>query len=140
MDTDTEDSEHNLTFTVMNIKECDYQYMDEPPRNLLNKNSIILPITLENNDIKARTYFLMDTGSSFRCISPRLAKLLEVAIKKNTKGTIKNCKKDTTYTAIDRIGSTEEEKIRLTYNSSPQCHSSKLRLKSLTSSTTLMML
>ncbi|KAK4517143.1 glutamate--cysteine ligase [Mucor velutinosus] len=118
MDTDTESDEQNMTFAAMNIKDCEYQYMNEPPRNLLNKNSIILPITLENNDIKVRTYFLLDTGSSFSCISPKLAKILEVKINKDIKGTIKTCKKDT---VIDRIGSTEED-IKIIYNSR-QCYS-----------------
>ena len=118
MDTDTESDEQNMTFAAMNIKDCEYQYMDEPPHNLLNKNSIILPITLENNDVKVRTYFLLDTGSSFSCISPKLAKILEVKINKNIRGSIKTCKKDT---VIDRIGSTEDE-IKLTYNSR-QCYS-----------------
>ncbi|OAD02921.1 hypothetical protein MUCCIDRAFT_109772 [Mucor lusitanicus CBS 277.49] len=111
MDTDTESDEQNMTFAAMNIKDCEYQYMNEPPRNLLNKNSIILPITLEHNGIKVRTYFLMDTGSSFSCISPKLAHILEIKINKNIKGTIKTCKKDT---VIDRIGSTEED-IKITY-------------------------
>ncbi|KAK4513830.1 U3 snoRNP protein [Mucor velutinosus] len=99
MDTDTEFDEQNMTFAAMSIKDCEYQYMNEPPRNLLNKNSIILPITLESNDIK-------------------LAKILEVKINKDIKGIIKACKKDT---VIDRIGSTEED-IKITYNSR-QCYS-----------------
>jgi transposase InsO family protein len=117
MDTDTEADEQNMTFAAMHIKDCEYQYTNEPPHNLLNKNSIILPITLENNGIKVRTYFLMDTGSSFSCISPKLTKTLEVKINKDIKGSIKTCKKDT---VIDRIGSTEED-IKITYNSR-QCH------------------
>ncbi|KAF1801798.1 hypothetical protein FB192DRAFT_1471394 [Mucor lusitanicus] len=95
MDTDTESDEQNMTFAAMNIKDCEYQYMNEPFRNLLNKNSIILPITLKNNGIKVRTYFLMDNGSSFSCISPKLlAHILEVKINKNIK----------------------EEDIKITYN------------------------
>ncbi|CEP13430.1 hypothetical protein, partial, partial [Parasitella parasitica] len=82
MDTDTEESEdQHLTFAALNInKDCEYQYLNEPPANLLNKNSIILPITLENSAIKVRTYFLLDTGSSFSCISPKLAQILEVKV------------------------------------------------------------
>ena len=80
-----------------------YQYLlNEPPRNLLNNNPIILLITLENNkDIKVRTYFFLDTGSSFGCISPMtIAKLLKVNSIKNIHGTtIKTCKKGT---VIDR--------------------------------------
>ena len=106
MDTDTESDEQNMTIAAMNLKDCEYQYTDEPPRNILNKNSITLPITLENMRIKVRTYFLMDTGSSFSCISLQLAKILEININKNIKGSIKTCKKDI---VIDRIGSTEED-------------------------------
>ncbi|CEP13151.1 hypothetical protein [Parasitella parasitica] len=82
MDTDIDDSaseDQNLTFAAMHIKDdnCEYQYLNEPPTNILSKNSIILPITLENNNVKVRTYFLLDTGSSFSCISPKLAKILD---------------------------------------------------------------
>ncbi|CEP12879.1 hypothetical protein, partial, partial [Parasitella parasitica] len=122
MDTDIDDSaseDQNLTFAAMHIKDnCEYQYLNEPPTNILSKNSIILPITLENNNVKVRTYFLLDTGSSFSCISPKLAKILDVKINKQTTGFIKTCKKDN---IVDRIGTTEQS-IKITYNSR-QCSS-----------------
>ncbi|CEP18551.1 hypothetical protein [Parasitella parasitica] len=71
----------------------------------------------ENNAIiKVRTNFFLDTGSSFSCISPKLAQILEVKVNSNNKGFIKTCKKDN---VIDRIGYTEEE-LTVTY-SSRQC-------------------
>ncbi|CEP14841.1 hypothetical protein [Parasitella parasitica] len=117
IDTDIDDSaseDENLTFAAMNIKDnCEYQYLNEPPTNILSRNSIILPITLENNKVKVQTYILLNTGSSFSCISPKLDKILDVKINRLNNGFIKNCRKDN---VLDRIG-TAEQLFKITYNS-----------------------
>ena len=121
MDTDEDDNnESKMLFAALSIedkKDCKLDIIDDfsqPPKDLMNNNSLILPITLESDKCVVRTYFLLDTGASFSSISPALADKLLVKINNKSKfGIIKTCQKDNVVT---RIGCTDE-KIKLTYNS-----------------------
>jgi hypothetical protein len=120
-DSDEEINDSNMTFSALAIedskqedcKSIDINEFSKPPANLLNNNSLILPITLESQHCIIRTYFLLDTGASFSCMSPALAGTLKVKINKSDFGTIKTCQRDN---VVERMGSTVE-KIKLTYNS-----------------------
>ena len=118
MDTDDE-SESKMHFAALSIedkKDCKLENNDfsQPPKHLMNNNSLILPITLESKKCIVKTYFLLDTGASFSSISPALAVKLEVEVNnKNNFGIIKTCQKDN---VVKRMGCTDE-KIKLTYNS-----------------------
>jgi len=118
MDTD-EESESKMHFAALSIedkKDCKLENDDfsQPPKHLMNNNSLILPITLESQNCIVRTYFLLDTGASFSSISPALAVKLDVKFSnKDNFGIIKTCQKDI---VVKRMGCTDE-KIKLTYNS-----------------------
>ncbi|EPB92027.1 hypothetical protein HMPREF1544_01090 [Mucor circinelloides 1006PhL] len=104
MDVDTTDAESetdgendsHLTFSALAIEDKQDQY---------------------NQHCTLKTYFLLDTGASFSCISPALADKLKIKLNKDNFGTIKTCQRDN---VVERMGSTEE-KIKLIYNSRV-CH------------------
>lgn len=119
METD-EDDESKMTFAALSLddkNECKLEENDfeQPPKDLMKNNSLILPITLESKNCIVKTYFLLDTGASFSCISPALAVKLDVhkINKKSNFGIIKTCQKNN---VVKRMGCTDE-KIKLTYNS-----------------------
>lgn len=123
-DSDDEDmTDSHITFSALAIEDktdncksndiIDTINFSKPPTDLMKNNSLILPITLESQHCTIRTYFLLDTGASFSCISPALADTLKITLNKTNIGTIKTCQKDN---VVERIGSTVE-KITLTYNS-----------------------
>ncbi|CEP10402.1 hypothetical protein [Parasitella parasitica] len=88
MDTDDDSDEFKMTFAALTIEdniECkliEDGDFSEPPKDLMKNNSIILPITLESHSCIVKTYFLLDTGASFSCISPALANKLKIQLNK----------------------------------------------------------
>ncbi|CEP10493.1 hypothetical protein, partial, partial [Parasitella parasitica] len=115
-ESDNDNSDSHMTFSALTIEDkqdnCKSTDTDfsKPPANLMKNNSLILPITLESQHCIVKTYFLLETGASFSCISPALADELKIELNKKDFGTIKTCQRDN---VVERIGSTIE-KIKIT--------------------------
>lgn len=80
---DDDNTDSHMTFSALaaiegkkpdNCKSIDITDFTVPPVNIMENNSLILPmITLESHHCTVKTYFLLDIGASFSCILPALA-------------------------------------------------------------------
>lgn len=115
---DSSDEENDLKFNAVNESnensECKQNENDFslPPKDLLNKTSIYLPLKIEN----VKTFALLDTGSTISLMSISLANYLNVN-KINYVSTLKNnfISLGKSDIKVKRIGKTKRE-LEIFYN------------------------